>query len=100
MSIRESRVYLSDRGVEFDVDEMQSSHILNVLNHHHDQLGVLSAMQDKYPDNTHIAKRISNMERVITILELELASRDPDKDMHRESSHPHDSLRGYMGDYS
>ena len=80
--------YVADTGKEFDLREMTSSHILNVIRHHQEQLGVILRCPggENFP---FLTKRETGLRETITILYSELAARDPDKD-EEEDNH-----RGY-----
>lgn len=73
-------VYLADSGKEFDVQHMQSSHLLNVLAHHRKQVIELEEIAGGSVSGEFIARRLEGMNQTIRILQNELASRDPAED--------------------
>jgi len=82
MGIKKVRTatYISDSGKEFDLAEMTSSHILNVIIHHQKQLEAVlrcPGFEDDYP---FLFKREQSLRDTIAVLYAEIATRDPDKD--------------------
>ncbi len=77
--------YVSDRGQEFIISEMEDSHILNVIIHHRRQRDALIEMREHQKgavatiDLTNITKRIVNLDNTILVLFSELMKRDPDR---------------------
>ena len=73
IKIKSRAVYTTDRGDEFEVSQMASSHLLNAIRHHSDQLGAivgrdaLRAWQDE-------------LAQTIDLLAAELAQRTPGED--------------------
>lgn len=81
MAIKQKRsaIYLSDRGDEYELSQMHSSHILNVLAHHQKQIDALELL----PGSVRTAlldKRIMSLRETIKVLAEELGTRDPDQD--------------------
>lgn len=88
--VKTTKTYMSDRGDEFILQDMEASHLINEIKHHSDQVEGLENtladlgkhMSEQYIEN--IRKRIANLKITINVLMDELASRDPDKDEDRE----------------
>lgn len=74
--------YVSDTGKEFELCEMTSSHIINVIAHHQKQLGVLETIPvlTNLPEQENVNARIRDMRETIDELYRELVSRDPARD--------------------
>jgi len=73
--------YLSDRGDTFELGNMQSSHLLNVIHHHSNQVTTLELMMDDKRFATEQAlARLNGLKETILALQAELATRDPEED--------------------
>ena len=77
-------VYISDRGDEFQVDEMESSHLLNAINHHRTQIStidwIMESLSKDKNDFTNLHLRRINLHTTVEALVKELLTRDPDQD--------------------
>lgn len=78
-------VYISDRGDEFQLDEMAPSHLLNAINHHRTQINTLDWVIDQCggPDadkNQLLHLRRISLHSTVEALVKELRTRDPDQD--------------------
>lgn len=78
-------VYVSDRGDTYDVEEMESSHLLNAINHHRTQIATIDWIIDQTggPDaekQQMLHLRRINLFNTVEALVKELRTRDPDKD--------------------
>jgi hypothetical protein len=71
--------YVSDTGKEFQLAEMTSSHIINVIAHHTKQLEALMGCPQTIC-REYIDIRIADMRMTINELYIELATRAPSKD--------------------
>ena len=71
------RQYVSNRGEAYDIEDMESSHILNVITLHKKQLETLNWIIDQYDSESmeSILKQVSQIEETILELIEELASR-------------------------
>ena len=65
--------YISDRGEQFDVSQMESSHLINVIKHHQGQVEALRQLSFA----SNIIDRRRALEQVIDTLAAELAKREP-----------------------
>jgi translation initiation factor 2 beta subunit (eIF-2beta)/eIF-5 len=77
-------IYISDRGDQFTVEEMEPSHLMNAINHHRTQIDNLdwileNSNKDK-DDNTNIHLRRIALFSTVEALVKELRTRDPDED--------------------
>jgi hypothetical protein len=77
-------VYISDRGDSFNVEDMESSHLLNAINHHRKQIGTIDwilEMGDLDSDKNQMLhlRRISLFDTIEALIK-ELRTRDPDED--------------------
>lgn len=77
-------VYVSDRGQEFEIDEMQSSHLLNAINHHNTQWCTIEEMLNANGANTNLRERQVELENTIAELQTELANRTLEDDAKRD----------------
>ena len=83
-------VYVVDRGIEFEIDEMQSSHLLNAINHHQKQadvVGELLTCEVWSPDPVQVRnlrERLDHLNETITQLTTELANRSLEDDAKRD----------------
>ena len=81
-------VYVSDRGQEFEVDEMATSHLLNALNHHHTQLhtvaNCINRRKEQGKDVENLVERREALVELVQELMDELASRSLEDDAKRE----------------
>lgn len=88
-------VYISDRGQEFEINEMGSSHLLNAINHHGKQVVVVKEAIEyaRDPDDRfrleqdqvrNLMDRQEGLEETIHELLTELANRSPEDDAKRE----------------
>lgn len=76
-------VYVSDRGDEFELDQMEPSHLINVLKHHRAQRECLEniiEMRGLAKSHTHLGTRIKRLIETENALIDELMRRDPDED--------------------
>ena len=77
-------IYISDRGDQYTVEEMESSHLLNAINHHRTQIATIDWILDLGdPDsrkNQMLHLRRINLFTTIEALVEELRKRDPDED--------------------
>jgi hypothetical protein len=88
MAIRtkSSVTYVTDRGIELEVPEMETTHLVNAIGHHMKQLDTLRRAisdfmpYDKKEDGFFLDRRCESLSSTITILTLELAKRDPNLD--------------------
>jgi hypothetical protein len=71
--------YIADTGKEYQLDEMTSSHILNVIAHHQKQLEAMGLCPG-FENFPFLIARDRGLRDTITVLYSELAARDPDKD--------------------
>lgn len=71
--------YVADTGKEFQLADMSSSHILNVIAHHSKQLEVLVNCPG-LGSLPFMVQREQDMRNTIAELYTELAKRDPSKD--------------------
>lgn len=88
MGIRKQKVvYYSDRGQGFEIDEMQSSHLLNAINHHTMQIHVLQSILDggNFSDDhlDNLLDRKEDLRSTVEALSQELASRTLEDDAKR-----------------
>lgn len=77
-------IYVSDRGEEFQLEEMEPSHLLNVIKHHRAQINTVDWAMDQLDkdktDFTNLHYRRINLYNTIEALLQELATRDPKND--------------------
>lgn len=77
-------IYISDRGEEFQLEEMEPSHLLNVIKHHRAQINTVDWAMDQLDkdktDFTNLHYRRINLYNTIEALLQELATRDPKND--------------------
>jgi len=77
-------IYVSDRGEEFQLEEMEPSHLLNVIKHHRAQINTVDWVMDQLDkdktDFTNLHYRRINLYNTIEALLQELATRDPKND--------------------
>jgi hypothetical protein len=91
MGIRIQKVtYISDRGQEFEIDEMQSSHLMNAIHHHQKQIGVIADLlfnEVWSPDDEqtkNLRERQDHLIETVNQLATELANRSLEDDAKRE----------------
>ena len=77
-------IYVSDRGEEFQLEDMEPGHLLNVIKHHKAQMNTIDwAMEWSNKDVvefTNLHHRRLNLYNTLEALVKELATRDPDND--------------------
>lgn len=81
--------YVTDRGIEMDVKEMETTHLVNAICHHTKQRDVLKEYTQNVTD-THLARRVDLLNETINTLLDELETRDPaldHEDEPRRSNH-------------
>ena len=85
---RRNFVYVSDRGQEFEIEEMQSSHLMNAIHHHQKQYRVvndiLTGGNYAVGQMENLQERMEALGETIITLEQELASRSLEDDSKRE----------------
>ena len=82
MGIQKTKtLYISDRGDEFVLEEMQYSHLLNVYNHHTTQLNTLKTIIEKELPSANMAihQRVVDMKETLKALQYEIVVRDLDE---------------------
>lgn len=72
-------MYVSDRRDKFLVSDMETSHLVNVIGHHFNQIQTLEGVYDNHPHPT-LRDRIRMLEEVIDVLTEELIHRDVNED--------------------
>jgi hypothetical protein len=77
---KKSATYQADTGKEFEVSDMASSHILNVIGHHMRQVETLDFIERYASPPHHLGSRKELLLETITILAEELQTRDPNND--------------------
>ena len=72
-------IYTSDRGDNYEVSNMETSHLVNVIGHHRTQIATLRGL---YQDHPHPAllHRVTMLENVIDVLADELIQRNVSDD--------------------
>jgi len=75
---RTTTVYRDDKGFEHTIEEMKSSHIINVIRHHTDQRAALTLLPASL--SNHLGAWIDQLSATINALATELDSRDPHKE--------------------
>lgn len=79
--------YRSDRGQVFEIDQMESSHLVNAIRHHLGQIDTLDTLIHKdYPDEM-LNKRIADLQQTVHALAEELVKRDPTLDHTEEGDY-------------
>lgn len=77
-------IYISDRGDQYTVEEMDSSHLLNAINHHRTQIATIDwILEQGQPDsdkNQMLHLRRISLFTTVEALVKELRARDPDED--------------------
>jgi hypothetical protein len=68
-------MYVSDRGEEFEVGHMETSHLLNVIAHHKRQLETLEWIKESYEFQGTLKKQIKRLEDTLELLVEELVTR-------------------------
>ena len=68
-------LYVSDRRDKFLVSDMETSHLVNVIGHHFNQIQTLEGVYDNHPYPT-LRDRIRMLEEVIDVLVEELIHRE------------------------
>ena len=80
MSIKLGKmVYTADTGREFALDQMSSSHLLNVIAHHRRQYDTLKWILEKVHTD-ELANRKNDLANMMAMLISELAKRDHTQD--------------------
>ena len=93
-----SQTYVTDRGIEIEVCNMQTAHLLNAIGHHYGQIRSLELLiRGMDPEPLYLRQRVELLDKTISILGNELAMRDPDKD-YDDVPRPNDGRTEYMGD--
>ena len=72
--------YTTDRGIEMELAEMESSHLLNAIAHHRNQVETIKFAKGVVREGTdlnNLDNRQADLEDTIEMLCAELASRDP-----------------------
>ena len=64
-------VYRSDRGDEYEVSEMDTSHLVNVLGHHLAQIKTLENL-----NRPGLRDRVHMLQKIVQVLTHELVKRD------------------------
>lgn len=78
-------VYVSDRGDEYQVDEMEPSHLLNAIHHHRKQINTIDWILEQTGGTDAEKNQMLHLRRIslhttVEALVKELRTRDPDKD--------------------
>lgn len=76
-------LYITDRGDEFQINEMEPSHLLNAINHHRTQVDTVDWILEnskESEDLNNLHRRRINLYNTVEALVKELKSRDPDND--------------------
>jgi hypothetical protein len=77
-------IYVTDRGDEFDIEDMKASHLLNALNHHKTQINTVDWLIDQYAETTtnisNLHYRRISLHNTVEALAKELLTRDPAED--------------------
>ena len=75
-------VYVSDRGDQYELDEMEPSHLINAIAHHQKQHDALVRVMDKYGLTTsnNLCIRLEDLDRTVHELVSELMTRFPGED--------------------
>lgn len=74
-------VYVSDRGDEYVLSEMQTNHLLNVFTHHSKQREALVQIRDAFGlPAINLDRQIIQMDVTLNAIATEIASRDPEDD--------------------
>lgn len=71
--------YVTDRGIEMQLSDMEDAHIINAIAHHKKQIQVLEESPVK---STSILFRISALNDTVASLYYELADRNPEETDH------------------
>jgi len=75
--------YITDRGDEYSIEDMDPSHLLNAINHHGTQMCTLErilAADSSVDGSEHIRTRLASLSDTIDVLVKELRTRDPSLD--------------------
>ena len=64
-------IYKSDRGDEYEVSEMDTSHLINVLGHHLTLIATLESL-----NRSELRTRVHMLQKVVQVLTHELVKRD------------------------
>lgn len=82
-------MYRTDTGKEMAVEDMESTHLMNAINHHKKQCDMVMILIQKrsanHQDIGYLKAREANLHDTIAVLEEELAHRNPDDE--QESVH-------------
>lgn len=78
-------IYVSDRGDEFEVEDMESSHLLNAINHHRTQIDTIDWILEQTGGTDAQKNQLLHLRRIslhntVEALVKELRLRDPDQD--------------------
>ena len=84
---RKAVVYVTDRGIEYVLQEMKASHLLNTLVHISRQVTTLENLANGVKTPTYIINRIKALEESYAMLAEELATRDPAEDEEYEEKY-------------
>lgn len=91
-------IYISDRGKEFILEDMASSHLLNAIHHHHTQLhtvgNIIERRNEKGLDSIgNLDERRGGLTITLQALMDELAVRSLEDDAKREVDSGYDNDR-------
>lgn len=95
MRINTKMVYTTDRGIEMEVRNMPSTHLVNAIAHHLKQFEALDKIVPALV-TPFLEKRKYMLQDTIRILALELGTRDPEMD-HEPQKRNH--VHGLGDDY-
>lgn len=77
-------IYVSDRGDEYQLDEMEPTHLLNAINHHRKQIDTIDWILEQTgtdaDKNQMLHLRRISLHSTVEALIKELRKRDPDQD--------------------
>lgn len=75
-------MYRTDTGKELAVEEMETTHLMNAINHHKKQCDMIIMLIQKRSGNGkstgYLPQREADLKETIAVLEEELAERNPD----------------------
>lgn len=88
-------IYVSDRGEEFTISEMKTSHIINVLAHHVRQVVTLQKIVEAFKHERPqfaggFQPHLREINDMIDMLSNELIIREPGSDHRRRDTHRND----------
>ena len=76
-------IYISDRGDQYQLEEMEPTHLMNAINHHRKQVDTIDWCLETLADLTDLSNlhyRRITLVNTIEALVTELLKRDPDDD--------------------